>query len=117
MKIKIKIENDAYRRHLFWLSADFDDVRHSKSAVTADLYEQTGRTSKRLKLNSTKFEIIWFETTTSLRRLQGLDLGLHAQTSSHSLTSAFFLTPSWVVEVDQSWLKNEIIIRESNNNK
>ena len=33
--------------------------------------------SKRLQLNPTKSEIIWFGTTTSLRRLQGLDLGLH----------------------------------------
>ena len=32
--------------------------------------------SKRLQLNLTKSEIIQFETTTSLRRLQGLDLGL-----------------------------------------
>ena len=33
--------------------------------------------SKRLQLNLTKSEIIWFRTTTSLRRLQGLNLGLH----------------------------------------
>ena len=32
--------------------------------------------SKWLQLNPMKSEIIWFETTTSLRRLQGLDLGL-----------------------------------------
>ena len=33
--------------------------------------------SKRLQLNPTKSEIIWFGTITSLRRLQGLYLGLH----------------------------------------
>ena len=36
-----------------------------------------GCASKRLQLNPTKSEIIWFETTTSLRHLQELDLGLH----------------------------------------
>ena len=32
---------------------------------------------KRLQLDLTKSENIWFRTTTSLRRLQSLDLGLH----------------------------------------
>ena len=33
--------------------------------------------SKRLQLNPTKTEIIWFGSRTSLRRLQGVDLSLH----------------------------------------
>ena len=33
--------------------------------------------SKRLQLNTTKLEIIWFGSRTSLHRLQGVDLSLH----------------------------------------
>ena len=54
-----------------WIS---DAVANIKNCITSI---NKWCASKRLQLNPTKSKIIWFGTTMSLRRLQGLDLGLH----------------------------------------
>ena len=57
-----------------FIACIFDAVANIENCITSI---NKWCTSKRLQLNPTKLEIIWFGTTTSLHRLQGLDLGLH----------------------------------------
>ena len=52
-----------------------DAVANIENCITSIINKWCA--SKRLQLNPTKSEIIWFGTTTSLHRLQGLNLGQH----------------------------------------
>ena len=60
--------------------------------------------SKRLKLNPSKFEIIWFGTHATLKHLQNTDLRLHVGADS--------IAPSEVVRDLGVFLESELTMRQ-----